>query len=1617
MSRPPSALRAAGLVLGLVLSFVLAAPVGIILHLDLPVTRRALLRRLDAALEAEYMGRFEWTSLEALSPDRIELGRIRVVAPDGELALQAESATLDGPGFSGLWGLARREPRLVLPRLEIVGAEVDVRRTDDGVPRVLSALAPKPGPPSSRPPPPPSNVTLWFPSIALRNARVRIGSDAAAFALQLETVNADILIEPRRLDVEVGQLVGRLESETVTPVDLRAKARLTAARSRTGAPTGEFGGWLDLSLRDGPTEAAVKGTFVDGLLEAEFVAPVLEPAAFARWVPDAPLHPTRPLGLRVGVRGPRDRLTVAAQLSHTAQAEPSAPGEAPPPGRLDVLVALGVGGQVIGVEASAADLDPSVLDARWPRGQVNAEGSFLINVEPPQAEGRIALPATTLIVDGTREVSLPPLAGAFRAGRGGVEARVRFDELGLPGDVLARLGAGDALEFALSAAYRLGELTRLSEYVAGASRVRGSGVVVAAGTLRGALLDLGARAVVEGLEATGSGARVGRLDVVSRLKGPLDALELDASGDARRLAIGKRAVAKASLRASGPVARPTLSATFTDEPGGSLDVRGVLDVARHAIERFSLELRASGAVLRGSAKAVTLGRGGDVDVSEVHLGGGTLGGSLDGNLALVDGDLSGRMKGDGIDLDEVSRLLRLPHRLEGKVGIDVDVKRTGHGERTGHARVTLSHGAWSIVRGFDANLEVAFEGRGVSSSGRLMWRDSSGVSGCEGALFDASLAAVGELDGPMMSSDTWTRSTGRVSFGEDAEGTKSGAHQGRLELGCLTKLADGLRVSDRLPFRLNRGVAQFGVAVSREVPEGPLSLDRFHLETRGLGVAAKSDSDAPPAWVSDHLDLGLDAQKTEETGRTTLELTVRDGRDPSSTAALGKARLSTRLNPDWLRNPPSIAGLLLGLSVTPFDAEVEVQRLTAAQRQAMPWPWRDAVAPFDGTLHLEARASGTALSPTAAMRATLEGLSSRSTAGAPKLDVELLASHRHGTTRLDAWVDEPRDGARLRRLLSLEALHRSAPKTLFGPPSPGSVHMRAWTRGLPLALIPSKTGRVLSGSVDGHLTIDKTENLTLAARVEGHDVTIDDVALDAARLIVGTSERSKRTTEGSLLVGVRGGGELVVRGAGELKLESGALVVLPDRPRELSVEARRFPLRVALPLMPDVVTRLDGELDGRFGLDFTRLDGRDPGLTSTLVVRDGVLELPRFGQRLHSIAGRLAAEQSRLSLEDVRAVTSTGTLRGRLETRLDGLRLTEFVGELDARDGDGAPIAVDGRGLGTLHGKVELRGDLREPGRPRFEVEGTALTLRLPPSPPFRRARLTPQPLEAHPDVRILQAGAPAQAPSMRQGRYDLGIVLRHAVIRGSGLRLVLSTDPSRPIRSTSTGSLEGSIILEAGELSLLGKTFTVDRGVVDVDAEEPDNPFVNVTAHWDAPDGTVVFVDYVGRIAPITRDDLRFRSTPPRSEDAVVGLLLFGDTYDLDGSTATDAQRRANQALGGALTAELSALFGDLLPGLTAGLSATSEGATATSIGYQVSDRLSAQAILEQAPGTGVLGALGSSSPPSATATTPGVSVGDARTKLGVDFRIGKRWVMRGSLGVSGGAASGVDLVYQLRY
>jgi translocation and assembly module TamB len=325
---------------------------------------------------------------------------------------------------------------------------------------------------------------------------------------------------------------------------------------------------------------------------------------------------------------------------------------------------------------------------------------------------------------------------------------------------------------------------------------------------------------------------------------------------------------------------------------------------------------------------------------------------------------------------------------------------------------------------------------------------------------------------------------------------------------------------------------------------------------------------------------------------------------------------------------------------------------------------------------------------------------------------------------------------------------------------------------------------------------------------------------------------------------------------------------------------------------------------------------------------------------------------------------------------------------------------------------------VKQPDEVELNLTGESLRLTLPAG-----ASQSVQPFPDNPEVTVSHAiDKPRSKRSEGDLRWTVTLGLLDSEVRGSGMRLLFSSNPLLPPTVTVAREVAfgGELVLQSGEFEFLGlgsglMPFVLDRGLVRFRSEDPGNPYVNMAAHYDAPDGSTITLEYAGLLKPINRDKIRFRSTPPRTEQEIIALLLFGETGSSSAAAAssTGAGRDTAAAGGGGIAAyQLNALLGGIAPlrGLSTTFAVTEEGYTSTGVSYQISDTISAQAAFErreQAANSGTVD----------TTAEGGGADSLSRTRVGVDWRFYQDFLLRGSIGIGDEPTSGLDLMWQYRY
>jgi translocation and assembly module TamB len=274
----------------------------------------------------------------------------------------------------------------------------------------------------------------------------------------------------------------------------------------------------------------------------------------------------------------------------------------------------------------------------------------------------------------------------------------------------------------------------------------------------------------------------------------------------------------------------------------------------------------------------------------------------------------------------------------------------------------------------------------------------------------------------------------------------------------------------------------------------------------------------------------------------------------------------------------------------------------------------------------------------------------------------------------------------------------------------------------------------------------------------------------------------------------------------------------------------------------------------------------------------------------------------------------------------------------------------------------------------------------------FRRSRqfvIVPKDAE---DLKEKEGPSTEKAPTTTAVAIHLGDDVE--VRKGTTIRIALTGNPK--IELGEEAKMSGQIRLTRGMLEVQGKRFKIEKGVVNF-VGDPGNPQVQVTAAWDAPDGTRVYADFVG---PLKTGKVKLRSEPSRPQNEILALIMFGTA---EGSSSTpyptqqpDGATRAGALAGGLATEGLSKGL-DELTGLdvSAKIDTSNSANPKPEVEVQIARDISMQIAY-------VLG-------------TPSPGMNPDRTFLTLDWRFRRNWSMETTFGDQG--SSIVDFLWQYRY
>jgi translocation and assembly module TamB len=1587
---------------GLTFVFAGALVLSVVVHLDLAPTRRVVSAVANEALGSLFKGKIVVGVIDRLNLHGLTVRSATALDPRGvEVArLDGLRADLDVVGLVKS-ALGKGDLTIAVPLIHLDGASVNLDPGPDGRPSIAEAfLLAKEAPP---PPPGARNVRVALDRIELDHvtARGQVAPSSPVDA-ELKHLVASVQVTPEGVDVEVQPT--RIEARAPVPQplagDARFQIRVPSLKSPTPGPpamAASFDG------RIGDVDVHAGATFAGAHLTGKVEIPRATAATIASFIPGPPVQiPLRvPVAVTAGVDGDLPELAVETKVTFEGGGSVDVTGKLTlaSPLRLDTTFGVHALDPRVALEVPSA----SPLDAT---GHVKLEaggGDVHINVDaltrPLQIGGNV----------------IPAIEAEAELLRGAWHGSARVAELGAPTTATFSFDKAAGLVFAVdSRVASVRAITRLR------APVDGNGRVKVTGSLRDGELDAHVDAHVGAVRA--SGAELDDATVKAHVHGPVTALSVDASVDGRGLRAAGYAWEKVDVHASGPLSSLKLSTTLDAGGGESITASGALDTGTASVRGVRVRVKRGAGELDGEVARVSAAPGGGVAVEGVALHGEGVG-QLAGGLTVRGKEIVGKLRGTDVDIEKVLKIAGVHVRAGGLANVDVDLSSSGPGQRRGHVAVEIQDGEVPGLNGVSALLTASFEGARMHVDGlvRVVAHATPGEAAderCDGPMAQLRVThGEARLGGGLLDPDTWRRASGKVEIAAE-----------EWNLRCLARLVPlGMVVSSV------RGKLTARATVERAPGQRLPSVTDLLARTRGLEVDGPI-GDAGPDWESHIVDVEVKGSLDGVTGKTRARVAIDDGVEVGSIGASATLDLPVLIDhPDqrWA-----------SLQKAPLSATVRIPRRSVSAFGSLPSFVRKALPPLDGDVELNASVKGSISDPFLVVTANAWGLAHvlrgavepplREQAALPAakgkgdgkagtkapvkqlpppespwglpIDATAVLSYNGLKATLDAHVKHED-----KEVLAAGAdLSVSLADLLAGHPVRPTGSMTAKLTEAPVGEVPFLSDHGIEGHLNGTVALaglgtapTLAIDLTLPDLKIGRDLTYDTASLklDIARPRDGSRAPERGSATMKLELASKTGGKLEAAAVSEVLWQNGIIPTLDEqRPVDTTTTATRFRIAALAPFVAGAVSSIDGVLDGKAHVDWThRTPGDKPNLSVEMKLVDGVFHIPQLGQELnHAELSLTGGKGGIVQVERIHAEGSRGRITGSGRARFDGLRFVRAEANFKIKPGEELPLTFEGVPYGDAHGDVTVIAESAKHdlaitvGIPNLHIDLPAATAR------------AVQGLDPNPRVEILQEPRHAVLLQPEEAGkltlvFNIGLI---EVVKGNTLDVGIAGVKGQPltIEVSDKARISGDLQVARGRLDVFHKEFVVEQGIVHMRREDAADPYVNVTARWDSPDGPI-FIEYAGLLSDITKPEkIKYRS-PSIPDDKIMATILFGGVEQSTVGTGNAG------VPGGGLIAQLIAqqLSTQIAGNVSTSISASDDGTLRPGLVYNAGNKvieLSTYGATGQSTGAGVTTAKGQ------------------HTLVTIDWRFWRNWLLRGKVDVGSDQTTlGGDVLWQYHY
>jgi len=844
-----------------------AASVGaLLLHLNLPSSRRVVATELTRALNATFEGSVNIGRIDRVGLTGLRGSDIWVRDPRGREVLRVTELRATADLYQLLTTVLATDRPLVVNIEHAHATSAQGFWYDDGtgLPSIVGAFTPRSSPPSPSPSAPrPVRVEI-------RNVELSSGTIQGAptglpkLAARVRQVRGALTVDDVGVDLRLRRF--GLVLRGVPNADVRGIGSVQIA------PDGSVQASFDGDVAD--VQVASTARLLDGELTGQIELPKVTAAAIRKLLPEWPVD--RDTSAHVEVAGRLPELRLHGKLES---------------GRTEVVV-LGPlrfspkFAAELAVQAERVDL--SAFSASAPTSSLDLSARLDISVDATGISLRSA-GATGPSSIGSEGV--PPTKFTADYERGELHARAEVSEPGARTEIELRRAANGAMDLVADA--RALDLTapRLSRYTLG----RG----VLTGRLRAHAEDGRVQANIDATlqKFERSGLTAQQLEASGTLSGKLDALPelaLTARVKGKELRWAGMSFPIANAKLSGSISAPNIAVSLTDWRGAQIELAARLRRTEQTLllNDGKFDVLYNDARLSGRVARVEL-RDDVIVVDSFQLEG--LAGSLIGSAEVRPALFALSAEGKNLDVGGIARVLGLPTRAaRGKLELSADVILARDIER-GTVSLTLEQGSVGPVADLSGKLHAELRDRQLQAEVQVGWSGIAQLAGQFALELDRSardpealLKAIGKVDLALTDVDLGLFSH---ALSQDAETPLSG----KLAARVLLERSNPDALPDVKLLASSAGLRVMPKAFGVDQPQ----LSGMDLEIGASVAGATGASEVSFKVVDAHGDL----LSGSLTARLALERMLSGGSDALtevlSTPVLGKFLIEDRNTRDF----------------------------------------------------------------------------------------------------------------------------------------------------------------------------------------------------------------------------------------------------------------------------------------------------------------------------------------------------------------------------------------------------------------------------------------------------------------------------------------------------------------------------------------------------------------------------------------------------------------------------------------------------------------------------------------------------------------------------------------------